>query len=113
MTKISNELDRLADVRDRLADVNTRIAEAIPADLVAERDSISAEAGKLEGSIKKIATSLRTDHKHTFRGRILQVVYTNSVSYPKAALIKNVPPRYLKLAAKVSTSWSIRKAAAK
>ncbi len=110
--KISKDLDRLSELRDQLGIVDTRIAATIPQSLRDQRNDLASEVSDLEAGIKKTAESLCTDHKKTFRGKLLQIVYTNSVSYPKAKILEHVPPRYLKLVAKPSTSWSIRKAAA-
>ncbi len=112
MSKIASELDRLVELRESASEVQSRIEALIPQDLLDERKAANKLVAELETSIKKIAASLRTDHKKTFRGKLLQVVYTNTVSYPKAKIVEHVPPRYLKLVAKSSTSWSIRKAAA-
>lgn len=111
MSKISNELDRLAVLRAEVAEVESRIGKLIPQDLLDELAAAKDEASSCEAGIKKIAENLRSDHKRTFRGKTLQIVYSDTTSYPKAAVKKNVPPRYLKLCEKVSHSWRIVKAA--
>ena len=113
MGKINSELDRLAELRDKLAIVDNRINAIVPSNLKGQKAELTADIKTLEGEIKVIAANLRTDHRHTFRGKILQIVYTNKVSYPKAAIEKHIPERYLKLARKTAEVWAIRKAAAK
>lgn len=111
MGKISTELDRLSVLRAEVDDIDNEIATHIPKYLSDQRDTVSAACKDLENEIKVTAANLRTDHRHTFKGKLLQVVYTAKVSYPKAAVESKIPERYLKLVRKTADVWGIRKAA--
>jgi len=109
--KISNELDRLAGLRADLDTLNIQIEASIPPRLKDLRGTLSAEVKELEGEIKTTAANLRSDHRHTFKGKLLQVVYTLRVSYPKAKIEAEVPERYLKGIRKTADVWGIKKTA--
>lgn len=113
MGKIQNDLDRLAELRADLDVINTRIEASIHPSLKAARSDLSAECKTLEGDIKATASKLRSDHRHTFKGKLLQVIYTCRISYPKAALEAQVPEQYLAKVRKQADVWGIKKTAAK
>lgn len=110
MSVIIGKLDKLADLREDLAQVNAKIEEVIPQDLIDERNSLSAQCKDLEEDIKSTAAKLRTDNRHSFAGKLLQVVYTSKDTYP-VSLVRQLPPRYLKQVTEVKEVWSIRKTA--
>lgn len=112
MGKINTDLDRLAALRADLDIVNTRCEASIPPSLKSERADLSSECKILEDEIKSTAAKLRSDHRHSFKGKLLQVVYTFKVSYPKAKLEAEVPERYLSKVRKESEVWGIKKTAA-
>jgi hypothetical protein len=111
MGKIQLDLDRLSSLRADLDVINTRIEASIPPSLKAERSDLSSECKILEDDIKSTASKLRSDHRHSFAGKLLQVVYTFKISYPKAAIEAEVPERYLVKVRKESETWGIRKTA--
>lgn len=112
MGKIQTDLDRLSELRKQSDFLNKQIESSIPVRLQGLRVDLDAELKELETQIKSTAANLRTDHRHTFRGKLLQVVYTSKVSYPKAKIEAEVPERYLKGIRKTADVWGIRKAAA-
>lgn len=111
MGKIQTDLDRLAELRADLETLGKQIECSIPPRLRNIRDTLSTEVKDLEAEIKTTAANLRTDHRHTFKGKLLQVVYTSRVSYPKAAVEAEVPERYLKGIRKTADVWGIKKTA--
>ena len=111
MSKIAQSLDKLAALREELAAAQAACEDSIPLELLEKRDALTAQVKDLEKGIKRQASHIRSDARHTLRGKILQLVHTSKVTYPKAALESKVPERYLKLVRKTADVWTIRKAA--
>ena len=108
---IATRLDDLALARVKLQEAELEAAAYIP-EAVSDRIArLEAECKDLEAEVKQAAKHVTGAGKHTLRGKILQLVHTNRVSYPKAALEAEVPERYLVKVRKTADVWSIRKAA--
>ena len=110
-SKIGLRLDGLASLRSDLDIVNARCEACIPPILKEQRDELKAAIKQDESDIKQAAKHINVDKRHTLKGKILQLVLTNKVSYPVALIRKHLPPRYIKLIEVKSETWSIRKAA--
>ena len=112
-SKIGTRLDNLASLRNDLDIVNARCEAAIPPVWRDQRDSLKAAIKQDEGDIKQAAKHITVANRHTLKGKILQLVLTNKVSYSKADVERVVPESFLSQIRKTAEVWSIRKTASK
>lgn len=112
-SKIGLRLDGLASLRKDLEVIEARCEASIHPTLKDQRDSLKAAIKQDEGDIKQAAKHITVANRHTLRGKILQLVLTNKVSYSKADIERVVPESFLSQIRKTAEVWSIRKAAAK
>lgn len=108
---IANRLDSLALLRVKLEESNLEAAAYIPEAVSTRITRLEADIKASEAELKQAAKHVSGAGVHTLKGRILQLVYSNRVSYPKAKLEVVVPEKYLKLVRKSADVWAIRKVA--
>lgn len=110
-------LNQLAEKRAAIAEVQTRI-ERLAADLLAERAALEKEAKALEEQAKQKAACIPVAARHTLRGDLLQLVYSESLKWDEAALSAlaerhHIPQQELQACQVKGHCWSIRKVGGK
>lgn len=110
-------LNQLAEKRAAIAQVQSRI-DSLAADLLKERAFLEKEAKALEEQAKDKAEHIPVSTRHTLRGDLLQLVYSETAKWDGEALNclaerHGIPPAELDACQVRGHTWAIRKAAGK